>query len=90
MININCHTNIDAAKLLKFPKSLPDRPLIGDLIRSTNSTKNKHIELEVVQCTWVYHEAYCHDDSGWELLVELHLPKGRFQNIQDFEMFLKR
>ena len=87
-MNIVYHTNIDCAKRLTFPQNLPERPQVGDKIRSLESTNTKHIELEVVDCTWVeYTEGY---DFGTYLLVELHLPKHRFVNIADFEQFLKR
>lgn len=82
MIDISCRTNIDEAKRLKWPNQLTARPMIGDLIRSLSS---KHIELEVVQCTWV-------EDEYLDTImkVELHLPKGRFESIAAFEEFLKR
>ena len=77
MVYIQCRTNIDCAKRLQWPSELPERPMIGDLIRSTSSTNKKHIELEIVGLTWVY-------KCGWFLQVELHLPKHHQFVGQDF------
>lgn len=85
MIDIQCTTNIDEARKLRWPTQLTERPVVGDLIRSLSSTRDKHIELQVVQCTWVKDEFL-----NTVMKVELHLPKGRFESINAFEKFLKR
>ncbi len=87
MINISCRTNIDCAKHLAWPTMLPARPVVGDLIRSLSSTSHKCIELQVVQCTWIF------EDVSWRretyLEVYLGLPPHRYENIQAFEKFVK-
>lgn len=99
MAKIRCHTNIDCAKPLKWPDSLPDYPQVGDLIRSESSTNDKYIELQVVGRTWYKSVDYTTSrhgdeikiegvDSHWILHVELHLPKYRFENITAFEQFV--
>ena len=83
LIPISCRTNIDCAKRLEWPISLPASPQVGDLIRSLSSTNKKHIELQVVQVTWVG------SGSKAYLQVELHLPPHRYENLQVFEKFVK-
>lgn len=92
MVSISCRTNIDEAKMLQWPTYLPERPQVGDLIRSTSSTKTKHIELAVVKCTWIQNNAVYGmiRAEEWYLEVELHLPPHRFESILDFERFLKK
>lgn len=72
--------------------------MVGDLIRSLSSVPGKkHIELEVVQTTWVPKIAFTNTrmryrDGGPDLMyleVELHLPKGRYENLEHFEKFVK-
>lgn len=84
MVNIQCKTNIDSAKLLQWPNKLPEQPMIGDIIRSQSSTNKKYFELEVVQRTWVFSPLF----QEWTLNLELHLPK-HFQSIADFDRFVK-
>ncbi len=88
MIKVVCRTNIDCAKMLKWPTELPERPMVGDLIRSTSSTVAKHIELEVCQLTWVTHSNEF-EGKYTALHVDLHLPRHRFENITAFEKFVK-
>lgn len=89
MIEISCTTNIDCAKCLKWPTILPERPMVGDLIRSTSSTDRKYIELQVVAVTWVQTRPYDLFPALWHLVVELHLPKSRFESIGDFEKHVR-
>lgn len=85
MVNIECRTNIDCCKYLQWPNELPERPVVGDLIRSTSSTSKKYIELEVVRCTWFYSE-HSHD---WILNVELWMVIGRYENLTAFEKWVE-
>lgn len=86
MPSIQCHTNIDCAKQLGWPDRLPERPVVGDLIRSTSSTSKKHIELQIYRCTWVRNDR----TYEWYIDVELHLPTSRFQNITAFENWINK
>lgn len=83
MITVCCHTNIDCAKQLSWPAHPPERPLVGDLIRSASSTDSKYIELEVVRCTW-----FANQYGSWMLDVELHLVKSRWLNLEAFEKWV--
>lgn len=90
MVKISCHTNIDCARGLQWPTELPERPQVGDLIRSRSSTNTKHIELAVCGCTWFWDELSGQGSRGvWVLRVELHLPPHRLANIPAFEKFVK-
>lgn len=88
MLKIRCYTNIDCARNLQWPDYLPDRPMLGDKIRSISSTTNKVIELEVHAITWV-RAVYSNESSEWTLHVDLHFPKGSGWTIPSFENFIK-
>lgn len=91
MIKIHCRTNVDCARSLQWPSELPDRPIVGDYIRSTSSTNNKYIEMRVASVTWVckeYKNLFDTVVKVWELEVYLDIIPTRFQNIPDFERFV--
>lgn len=89
MVEICCRTNIDCCKRLEWPDRLPEAPRVGDLIRSTSSTKDKYIELRVCRCTWVYtpDQPYLRR-AGWILELDLHMPEHRFENLTAFERWV--
>lgn len=87
MIPVSFHTNLDLFHSERWPDKLPCRPMIGDYVRSLrvwnplgSGITGYRLELQVV---------------GVELeenlvLCELHLPKGRFENILKFEEWYKK
>jgi hypothetical protein len=91
MVRVHCRTNIDCAKRLQWPEELPARPMVGDYIRSTSSTRTKHIEMVVCgivwfQCTDAF-SPYCKE---WVCQVELDMIRTRFATYDDFENFILR
>lgn len=91
MIKIQCRTNLDVRE--KWPEELPERPMVGDLIQSAIHWKPNRdpVELEVIRITWTctIRQVYvdrCSDikEPYWFCVVELHLPKYRFENITHF------
>lgn len=86
MAKIYCHTNIDCCRRLIWPTRLPETPQVGDLIRSESSNRDFFIELEVCRRTWVFDTF----EKEWVLDVELHLVKGRWENLKEFEKVMER
>ena len=86
---VQCRTIIDCCKQLQWPTELPERPMVGDYIRSTSSTMNKHIELVVGSVTW-YKTSGMFGEAVWAVEVYLDMPPHCFQNIEHFERFIKR
>lgn len=83
MITIRCRTNIDCAKHLQWPLSLPARPNVGDKIRSLNWTSKKQITMVVTDIEWVQRSP-----KEVEAHVYLEMPK-HFATIKDFENYIK-
>ena len=99
-MEINCHTNLDLNFSETWPKELPCRPMIGDIITSSTG-----LELEVVRV--VFEDGVPRRESSWQCddgssgqtmqkavdavicSVELHLPPNRFENITAFEKWYK-
>lgn len=90
MPRIRCHTNIDCCKRLEWPTELPEVPRVGDLIRSPSSTKDKHIELQVVRVTWVFQECWDSPGKMWIAEVELHMVPSRYASLAEFEKWVER
>ena len=80
-MKINCFTNLDINCYEKWPTELPFRPMVGDIITSSTG-----LQLEVVRIT-IYGGATILEPVTVD--VELHLPKGRFENITKFEEWYK-
>ena len=95
MIKVQCRTNLDIKHHAeKWPEQLPERPVVGDLIRSAmewqvNSFSFRQLELRVCRTTWVYKPSNVKDttDYGdyWYLQVELTLIESRFENMTAFQ-----
>lgn len=61
--------------------TLPDRPVVGDIIRNQCSMPGGyHLELQVVRVTW-YWQATTHE---WKMDVELHLIPSRWESVRHF------
>ena len=90
MTKIHCRTNIDCAKRLTWPTELPERPMIGDYIRSTSSERDWVVELKVIQTTWIRYYDHVSKQDEWTLEVELHLPPHRYQDIEHFENHVRK
>lgn len=66
----------------KFPDTLPYRPMVGDLVRSTRKCAGGYlIELQVIRCNII---------SETDMEVELHLVPSRFENITAWEKWYNR
>lgn len=91
MIKVRFRTNIDCAHRLEWPQYLPDRPLVGDKIRSLSSTRDKHIEMVVGECTWVPDQDFFGDrpvTKDFILEVYLDVIRSRYPKLADFEDFI--
>lgn len=104
MIKVHFHTNLDLihADKHQWPKVLPFRPHVGDIVRSHYVHPGRYaydpeprlvgkgwqLELAVVRVTLL-----CDDKEGWGesrcvgLDVELHLPPNRYTTLKDFYTF---
>lgn len=84
MIKIQCVSNLDVFSRLKWPEELPEAPQVGDLIRSSSSTSQKYIELEVCRRTWFFSTLR----QIWVCEIELHLVTSRGFTIGSFEKWV--
>mgnify|MGYP001375946119 CR=1 FL=1 len=84
MIPVHCHSNLDLRNP-KWPTSLPS-VAVGDLVESENKLQRGGVlQLQVVRITWKHSAAPSGLDRGWYADVELHLPKGRYAHVAQFE-----
>lgn len=80
MVDVRCRSNLDLHFGEEWPRTLPT-VAIGHKIESKTVRRNGiRLTLEVVSLTWKAHE-----EGGYYAELELHLPKGRFENIAAFQ-----
>ena len=80
---VACRTNLDLNRrgIEKWPEELPVCPQVGDLIESAHKWKNMYVlQLEVYRVTW----KITSNQKMWYPEIEMHLPKGRFENLREF------
>lgn len=77
MIETNFFTNLDLRPGETWPRRMNSRPMVGDLVRSATQRGrfNSQLELEIVRVTITGENSFD---------VEMHLIKGRFNNIGEF------
>lgn len=74
---VRCRTNLDNVMgAEQWPTELPERPVVGDHIRSLVKHGVFQLELEVFCCTWVAIPWLASGAAGsrWILEVELGMP----------------
>ncbi|KKL26992.1 hypothetical protein LCGC14_2389690 [marine sediment metagenome] len=91
MIKVACHTNLDVYGEI-WPNQLPFRPMVGDRIVSQTKRTLTQLVLEIVNIT-----IRCIDPlernaqtNNYYLDIELHLPKNRWQNINEFQKWYSK
>jgi hypothetical protein len=89
-MEIICHTNLDLYPNEHWPKELPCRPMVGDIITSSTG-----LELQVVRVVFKYTPSETLDEyskykTSVTCSVELHLPSNRFENLTAFETWYKK
>ncbi len=79
---VYCRTNL-ALSSEQWPTSLPERPMVGDLIESATCWGQFRLRLKVVRVTWAYGSVACAGCAPrWHCRVELHDWLDR--SIQEF------
>ncbi len=78
---VECRTNL-ALSSEQWPTSLPERPMVGDLIESATRWGDFRLKLKVVRVTWAPSSACSGCVPRWYLRVELGLPRD--QSLREF------
>ena len=88
-IPVVCRSNLDLRNE-EWPKELP-AVAVGQLIQSRKKMQHGGgpLELEIVRITWKLRTYPGHGPSISQTYaeVELHLPKGRYQSVAQFELW---
>lgn len=103
-VRVHCRTNLDLSSAESWPEYLPCRPAVGDRIMSrmawhphaTEKTQGVPIHLELEVCAVSFEPAMVRDEHGrlepsigYDVIIELHLPRTRFESLHKFESWYR-